>query len=237
MQAIAVRTTQNVLIEYPVAGIFQRISAFTLDFLILLSYVFLVSYMLDSVAADQWVRILISFSPPFFYDLVCEITMNGQSLGKRAIRLKVVRLDGGNPTIANYLLRWLLRPLEIAPFGSIATISILFTHYGQRLGDLAAGTVVVRLISAQNVTSQEILLMMEEDYIPLFPQVRELSDKDIDLIKQTLEMYKTLGNRVPVMQVETKLKSMLGIESALSPPEFLLRVLKDYSHITSGNVK
>lgn len=233
MQIVTIHTTQNVQIDYPVAGIVDRIMAFFIDAFVIVAYVLIMIFVIfSSKLLEQWVMILFYF-PVFFYDLVLEITMNGQSLGKRALNLKVVRLDGTNPTIGNYILRWILKPIDIILWGSIAITSILLTRYGQRLGDLAAGTTVVKLVPAGDITGQQIIQHLESNYEPMFPQVVQLSDKDMDLIKQALEVNRTLGNINPVIQLDKKLKEMLGIETDLPPIKFLYTVIKDYSHLTS----
>jgi hypothetical protein len=169
----------------------------------------------------------------FFYDLFFEILMNGQSLGKKALDLRVVRVDGSNPTIGNYLLRWLLKPIDILFSGSVAVTCILLTRFGQRLGDLAAGTTVVKLVSVGNVTSQQIIQQLDEAYEPVFTQVTQLSDQDINLIKKALEVNRTHGNMQPAIQLETRIKSLLGIESDMPAVKFLYTIIKDYSHLTS----
>jgi len=233
MQIVTVRTAQNVLIDYPVAGLVQRILAFIIDAFILIAYAIVVFYIIIEIGLqEQWV-IIFFFFPIFFYDLVLEISMNGQSLGKRAIGLKVVRIDGSNPTIGNYLLRWLLKPIDISLSGSIAVTCILLTRYGQRLGDLAAGTTVVKLVTVGDVTSQQIIQHLEENYVPVFNQVTQLSDHDINLIKKALEVNRTLGNMKPVLQLESRIKAMLGISSDMPPVKFLYTIIKDYSYLTS----
>lgn len=237
MQVISIRTTQNVIIEYPVAGVFNRMLAYLIDSVIMYAFALLMWLLIGLAGAiDNWIITLIIVFPIFFYHLVFEITMNGQSPGKRAMRLKVSRLDGSNPTISNYIVRWLFRLIDVMiSFGSIAIISILFTKYEQRLGDLAAATVVVKLVPVEATRGQHILLNLDENYTPTFPQVVQLSDKDIDLVKQAIQMSQSLGNMVPAVQVETKLKSLLGIETTQPTLAFLENVLKDYSHLTSGN--
>lgn len=233
MQKVTIRTAQNVLIDYPVAGLVHRILAFIIDIFILGTYAIVVFFIIIQAGLqEQWVLLLFYF-PVFFYDLFFEIAMNGQSLGKKALDLRVVRIDGSNPTIGNYILRWLLKPIDIAFSGSVAVTCILLTRYGQRLGDLAGGTTVVKLVSVGNVTSQQIIQQLDESYQPVFNQVTQLSDQDINLIKKALEVNRTLGNMQPAIQLESRIKSMLGIESDMPPVKFLYTIIKDYSHLTS----
>ena len=93
--------------------------------------------------------------------------------------MRVVRLDGTPVHWSNYLVRWMLRLVDIwIFFGSIGILSILFSERRQRLGDAAAGTVV---ISTKNKTkvSHTILEEVEEQYQPKFTNVTVLTDKDV----------------------------------------------------------
>lgn len=234
MQIVTIHTAQNVQIDYPVAGVLDRIIAFLIDLLILGAYGFIVFFVFaTSHLMEDWLMILF-YLPVFFYHLVTEITMDGQSLGKRAIRLKVVRLDGTNPTIGNYVLRWILRLIDIQLAGSVAITFILITRNGQRLGDLAAGTTVVKLTTPGDVTGHNVIRHMEENYTPVFPQVIQLADRDIDIIKQALEVNRTMGNMDPVLKLDQKLKTLLGIETDMAPVKFLYTIIRDYSHLTAA---
>src|SRR5690606_6486216 len=133
-------------------------------------------------------------TPPFFYHLLCEIFMNGQSIGKRQMKIRVVKLDGSSPGIGSYLLRWILRPIDISLFsGGIAILSIAITRHNQRLGDLAAGTTVVKTDVRQDFP----VFAVEENYTPSFPEVVSLSDADIEVIQRVLKVYRDSGNQQP----------------------------------------
>ncbi len=234
MPTINVRTTQNVLINYQVAGVWDRILAFFIDFLIFVAYLIMAFFILAQANLfNNWTWVLI-YLPVFLYNLAFEIMMNGQTPGKRATDLKVVRLDGDSPTIANYILRFLLWPVDIIFFGSVAITFILLTPFGQRLGDLAGGTTVVKMKAQASLTSSQILKGMAEEYVPQFPQIVHLSDKDITLIKEALKVNVELGNDKPMLILTEKIKAMLGIHSDLPPVKFLYTILKDYQHFTSS---
>src|SRR5258706_8910407 len=157
MQTIRVRTTQNVLIDYPIAGLFDRILAFVLDCLVFFAYFILAFSIFGAFNfLNSWLVILL-YLPIFFYHLTFEIAMNGQSPGKRAMGIRVVRLDGDSPTLANYILRWILWPVDVLFSGSVAITCILLTEQGQRLGDVAAGTTVIKLTNPGPFKGQEII--------------------------------------------------------------------------------
>src|SRR5690606_12148888 len=82
----------------------------------------------------------------FLYNLVCETFFGGQSIGKKSMGIKVVKMNGHNPTVGDCLLRWCLRIVDIgASLGALAAILVSSSEKGQRLGDMAANTVVIRL--------------------------------------------------------------------------------------------
>ena len=116
----------------------------------------------------------------------------------------------------------------------MAVTIIVLTKYGQRLGDLASGTTVVKLTRPGALTGQQIIQNLQEDYQPQFPQVISLTDKDIGLIKEALQMNVQLGNNKPVMLLTEKIKTMHSIQTDLPPVKFLYTVLKDYHHLTSS---
>jgi uncharacterized RDD family membrane protein YckC len=151
MQTVSVRTTQNVVIDYPVASLGDRILAYFIDVLIMIAYVILLILVIGfgEIGSPAIIISLISI-PLFLYHLLFEIFMNGQSPGKRQMNIKVVRLDGTPPTIGNYIIRWLLRIIEIDLMsGAIALLTIAISGKGQRVGDIAAGTTVVKLVEQQ----------------------------------------------------------------------------------------
>lgn len=236
MQTVSVRTTQNVVIDYPVASLGDRILAYFIDVFIIIAYFILIFFLLVSGGAGSAALIIgVLLIPPFLYHLVFEIFMNGQSPGKRQMNIKVVRLDGTPPTIGNYIIRWLLRLIEIDVLsGAIALFTIAVNGKGQRLGDIAAGTTVVKLVEQRAVTANEVFTVSEDTYTPVFHQVIQLNDQDIEVIQQALEVNRTTGNSVPVMAVTEKVKNRLGIQTDLPPVKFLYTIVKDYGHITAG---
>jgi uncharacterized RDD family membrane protein YckC len=234
MPTINVRTTQNVLISYQVAGVWDRILAFCIDCLIFIAYLIVIVVLMTQLKlTDNWMFIAI-YLPIFFYNLLFEILMNGQTPGKIAMDLKVVRLDGESPTILNYIFRFILWPVDILFAGSVAITFILLTSQGQRLGDLAGGTTVVKTKNLTSHARVQLLKNTEPDYIPLFPQIATLSDHDIKLIKEALRVNVELGNDEPMLILNTKIKTMLGIQSDLPPVNFLYAVIKEYQQLTSS---
>lgn len=235
MQSIKVRTTQNVFIEYPIASVGDRILAFLLDRLILIAYtIFIVALFVNANMEVAWIWMMTLGIPWLFYHLLFEIFMNGQSPGKRVMKIKVVRLDGTPPTIGNYIMRWVFSFIDYYFLsGVIAVIVVAMGGKGQRLGDVVAGTSVVKLIQQKEITSSEIFVAPEETYVPTFTQVIQLTENDIELIQRALEVNRDHGNSQPLMVVTERIKSLLGIQTDLPPIKFLYTIIKDFNHITS----
>ncbi|HRW99107.1 MAG TPA: RDD family protein, partial [Cyclobacteriaceae bacterium] len=168
MHSINVRTTQNVFIQYPVASVGDRIVAFLLDRLILIAYtVFVFALFINVEMQVTWVWYASLGIPWIFYHLFFEIVMNGQSPGKRVMKVKVVRLDGTPPTIGNYLMRWIFSFIDYYFLsGVIAMLVIAMGGKGQRLGDLVAGTSVVKLVEQREISSNDIFVKADENYVP-----------------------------------------------------------------------
>ncbi|HEX8350401.1 MAG TPA: RDD family protein [Hymenobacter sp.] len=234
MSTIRVQTAQNVTIEYEVASVGDRIIATILDYIAL----FVWSAVIIGLASQLGDQILLVIGivfvgvPYVFYHLICEVFFNGQSLGKRARDLKVVRLDGGRPSLGDYLLRWLLRLIDLGIFsGAVAVITILINGQGQRLGDMAAGTTVVRLQSTGR--SAATLGHLDPNYQVMFPQAANLADHDIALIRQLLTKALDRQNHLLINELANKVKGLTGIQTTLPDETFLRTLLRDHAHLVN----
>ena len=195
MNNLQINTTQNVNLNYTIVSIGERIVAFFIDAFILYLYSILVNLVGDAIGYvydDRWTQrgiVALIFLPAMFYSLFMHIIFNGRTVGKMLLKMRVVKVDGSPVHWSNYLVRWMLRLVDIWLFlGSIGILTILFSEKRQRLGDAAAGTVV---ISTKNKTtvSHTILEEVEDTYVPQFTNVTILTDKDIRLIKETFSCY------------------------------------------------
>lgn len=236
MSTVNIRTTQNVDINYQPASLSDRIFAFLIDSCIMGGYIILAIFLLAEFNFDMgWLTIAL-FLPVFFYHLISEVFFDGQSIGKRQMKIKVLKLDGTPPTLGAYLLRWMLRIVDISLLnGGVAVTSILLTQHSQRLGDLAAGTTVVKLQNVAKVSSHELIKNLEsvQDYNVTFLQVTQLSDHQIQIINQALEANRTSAIREPAIKLSDKIKVLLNIESDMPPIKFLYTIVKDYQYLTS----
>ena len=235
METIRIDTPQNVAIEYNVATIVARGFAAVLDWTVMAGYSVLVWVVLGWVGIDlwdlpDWVRILIIGIPWTFYNLLFEIFMDGKSIGKRALNLKVARLDGGQPSLGDYLMRWVLRPFDSSPPLFLGAMVILFNGKGQRLGDIAAGTCVISL--KQRVRLSDTLLVdIPEDHKPTYTEVTRMSDRHARLLKRVLRNTSTRRRRL-VDRMADRVKRELQLTTEQPAEELLKTVLLDYVYLT-----
>jgi hypothetical protein len=183
---------------------------------------------------EPWIWIAVLGVPWIFYFLIFEIFMDGQTPGKRIMNVKVVRLNGTPASIGDYLLRWIFGLVEFAILGgAIALVAVAMGGKGQRLGDMVAGTTVIKLIEQKEVSANEVFVTADQSYVPTFSQAIQLNPKDIETIQRALEVNRDLGNSQPLLAVTEKIKSQLGIQTDLPPVKFLYVIIKDYNHFTS----
>lgn len=233
---IRIETTQNVAIQYEVASVGDRLTAYFLDFLIIFAYIVFFVFFISQIGIfSSMVEGVLIMAPVLFYDLFCEIFLNGQSIGKRARQIKVAKLDGTQPSLFNYIMRWMLRPIDIwLASGVIGLVVILWKGNGQRLGDIAAGTTVIKL--KQRVTLDDtILTQVAENYTVSIPEVEMLSDYDIEVVKEVMNNYHKMADfklrRTLTRKAQISLEKKMSINSGLSPEVFLETILQDYNYI------
>ena len=246
MQTIDIRTTQNVVIEYELAPLRERIFAFFIDLIILLAFylVFflaIVMPMLRSAGESPMIGAIISlgFIGGFLlYHLLSEVLADGQSWGKKSMGIKVVRLDGQEPGLSDYLLRAVFHVVDTLFSGGIlAILLILSSDKNQRLGDMTANTTVIRVRHNLRFRLEDILnINTLENYEPQYPEVRQLSEKDMLLIKNVVSRYRTYKNdahREVVIQLVAHLTQLLGLpEAPRDKIGFLKTLIRDYIVIT-----
>jgi len=249
MNQIGVETTQHVKLNYNPAPVGDRIIAFMIDAITLLAFQLLVQFAFGIIGEfnddfssyteqNQWVIILIYVIPAFFYHLTFEVMWNGKSFGKWLLGLQVVMIDGTNPSLGNYIIRWMFRIVEITfTTGMVAFITILVNGKGQRLGDIAAKTCVIKTRKKVKLTDT-IYSELNENYDVMYPSVCELNDEQIRTIKEVLVSKKTYENAtwfVMVQRTANIIQMKIGVQKLESnADDFLEQVIKDYNHIHSS---
>jgi uncharacterized RDD family membrane protein YckC len=242
MQTIRITTSQNIDIDYEVAGLGERIVARLIDlaifFLIFILGLFILGFTASVNHSDVGTVIIITIYAILFvfYDLLFEVFMNGQSIGKRIMKIKVISLDGGQPRFGQYLLRWLFRIVDFALIepGLIALIIAAVSEKPQRIGDMVAGTMLIRTVPRTKMDNI-VFMPMYDGYQPVFKEAGQLTDKDVELIHEIINAYMKTGNNVVVYNMALRVKEHLHITppNGMNDMLFLQTIIKDYNHISS----
>ncbi len=245
MGQIPIATTQNVQIVFNAASVPERIWASLLDWVIKIAYCIVVFYVffyylgindhIDKLDQFSQMAIFILFTlPVMVYTLVLESLLDGQTFGKKILKIKVVKIDGYEAGFGEYFIRWLFRLIDLLIFnGLIAVISCTMTKNTQRLGDLAAGTAVITLKNDISI-SQTILQDVHADHIPLYPQVIKLSDNDVRIIKENFEHAVQHGDFEKIDKIASKIEEVTSIKRTLNAGPFIRAILLDYNYFTGA---
>ncbi|MFN3942453.1 MAG: RDD family protein [Flavobacterium sp.] len=244
MSQLAIVTTQNVTIHFQAASVGDRILAYVLDWLIKIAYaisvyfVFFVAVGIEDWAntLDNWSQIsvyIIFYFPVIFYSLLFESIFEGQTLGKKMMKTKVVKIDGYQATFGDYIIRWLFRLIDISTnSGMIGLIAMISSSKTQRLGDMAAGTAVISLQNKVDI-NHTILQEIQGDYQPIYPQVIKLSDNDVRIIKESFERSVVQRDYQTLIKLREKIEQVAGITNKMgNDMDFIRTVLKDYNYYT-----
>lgn len=236
MELITVHTTQNIDIDYEVGGLGERFVARLIDSALIIPLV-LIGVLLGPHLPKTGLIILIVLLVAIyaFYDLLCEVYFNGQSFGKKVMKIRVISADGGRPRFSQFLLRWLFRMVDFGISGGVAAlITVIVTDKSQRLGDLVAGTVMIRTVPRTQM-NKLTYVSTPTDYEPVFQQADQLTDRDAALINEVITTYVKTGNSHVVYTLADKIRSHFNIvlPADMNSMQFLQTILKDYTHITT----
>ena len=204
---LSIDTPENIILNAEIAGFGTRCIAAIIDYLILLVFILFASNLyLQSLpvasrtqTAGLAVLALIQFIIITFYHLCLELFWNGQTIGKRIVGTRVVQANGLPLTASGAIIRNLVRLFDFLPiFYGIGLIAMFASKQTQRLGDLAARTIVIR--EQRQVTLQTIKENYNVAYhfisvtspLPYYVQVDQLSADDrrmvVDFLRRRYEI-------------------------------------------------
>lgn len=269
MAAIKVPTNFNIDVEFEIPEFYRRLISLLIDVLVQYLYLRVASMIYESIAQNSgwdsdalydlqaWGYLLLL--PIMVYHALLEITMNGQSVGKKIMGIRVVNEIGGRPSISQFLIRWLLRVSDVwiaslllfimsnpeirdlettflvmAAMGFLITdiVLVVSSKKGQRIGDILAKTILIRVNTNSNI-EDTVFMEVSDSYKPSFPQIMRLSDKDINAIKSILETARKKRDYQMAEAAAFKITSHLGIETNMPAFDFLDTLLKDYNYLST----
>ena len=172
--------------------------------------------------------------------------MNGRSIGKLLMKCRVVTEEGGQPNLGQYLIRWSFRLVDFPYWIFIAAMSnampwwtvplvftgiasVMLTQKSQRVGDIVAGTI---LIDTRNSTSWQdtVFTELSENYKPRYPQVMQLTDRDINTLKNIINTVKRKNDHELANRIAQRIMSKTKMETDQYAIDFLETLLLDYNY-------
>lgn len=247
MESVTIRTTQNVSIDYDLAKTGTRIGGFVIDLVIFaICYNILIALLSSGFGTISghgiWEALFTYGNLGFFllYYYLMEMFNRGQTLGKRIVGTKVIRLDGRDPTPADFITRAIfLMPDIVFSMGIPAVLLVSSGRHKQRMGDIVAGTAVIQSSVSSSFTLREILAIRNrEEHEAEFPEVQRFTDQDMMVVKHALARLRKYRNPAHAQVVRTlsvRLADQMGLdkkEIKYTPEKFLDRLLLDYIVLT-----
>ena len=244
MSELSINTTQNVRINFNAASVGERMFASLLDLFIKAAYIIVIAYIFFYLLGvsrimdrtDMWsgmAIIILFFFPVLIYSVTLESIFEGQTIGKKLLKIKVVKIDGYQASFGDYLIRWLFRIVENNLMGGlIGLVAMIVNSKTQRMGDMAAGTAVITLKNDITINST-ILEEIGDAYVPIYPLVIKLSDNDMRIIKDTFVIAEKSNDAETIHKLTKKIESVTGIKNQSGNQiDFIKTILKDYNFYT-----
>ena len=239
MLVVKLDTGFNIEVDFPIAPFHRRFFAWFFDFLILTSYQFGAYYFLAKLLGADWRDqhlwlYCLYLLPYILYHVVMESLANGQSLGKKLMSIKVITLEGGQPSLSQYIIRWLFRMIDVLFFMLPGFFAIILSSRSQRIGDMIAGTIVIDT-RASTTWQDTIFTEVESSYKPRYPQVMQLTDKDINTLKSIISAVIKRNDYELAHRISERIQSKLNMQAQEDSLQFLQRLLKDYNYYATNN--
>jgi len=231
-ETLRIATPEGVSLELPLAGLGSRFVALLVDFVLqglafTLLIVVLVVANAGGYAATAIVAVAV-FALLFAYPVAFELGAGGRTPGKRWSNLRVVCDDGSPVTFRGSALRNVLRLVDILPaLYLVGTIAIFATRNNQRLGDLAAGTLVVREPRAAAVVSHAPVEVAEPGELPAW-DVSGLREAELVALRRFLERRDALDaapRNLLARDLAKRLRPSVGGVGGDLPPERFLELI------------
>jgi len=207
-EQIVIETPENIAFGYDVAGIGSRFLATLIDVLLQGTLTVIFVFMIVLIGMTQvfanlpgwvsqaaWILAILGFFViQFGYYIAFELFMDGQTPGKRLFNLRVIKENGYPLAVIDVLIRNLVRVIDFFPFAyGVGVITMFLNDRAKRLGDYAAGTLVV------NVHEQVKLSQLQASAAVVSapaaaPGIEYLHEPDIELAESFLQRRANLKN-------------------------------------------
>lgn len=236
MKNLEFEDNQGVVLLYTAANSIERVASMIIDYAVLF-VLFMMVGLIQSMA-----NVGSSFDYLFFlvfvgYSLILERLTKGQSIGKMALGLRVVKLDGSDLNFDDSFQRWILRIIDIfLGLGSVAILSIESSPRAQRLGDVLADTSVVKTRNVR-VPLDKLLSLDKLEYSEAkYERAGELKEAEVLFIRKVVvrsKKYTNDSSKQLLYDTAKRIASRLGeVVPAGGHQKFLEEVIRDYVRLT-----
>jgi uncharacterized RDD family membrane protein YckC len=256
LNRVTLQTPESVELEFTLAGIGNRALALLIDYIVLglTWFVFLVVWsifatqLMDLLAQAigknsglrNWflaIWLLVTFFIYTGYFVFFEVLWQGQTPGKRYAKIRVIRDDGRRVGIQQATMRSLLRPIDDTfGFYLIGAFLIMLGRREKRLGDMAAGTIVIQeeyLVAASNFRVSEQAQQLATQ-LPQMANLSQLLPDDFAAIREYLQRREAMAPKAKAdlsLQLARQVRAIIGLEKLpgrLTPDVFLEAVYLVY---------
>jgi len=246
MSNIQINTTQNVNIDIRLASLGERLLAAIIDLIIIIAFIYVMGRIIDGLnlitygmdTASKMAIYSLLFLPAMIYTLASELFFNGQTLGKKVMKIKVIKIDGYAASFGDYFARWIFRLVDIWLLGLtpiIGIISIIVSKSNQRIGDMASGTTVISLKDRHKINHHIIEETQKETYKATYPNVIQLSDNDMRIIRDTFKTAIKSKDQKTIEKLRIKIEEITNTSKEdLTNAEYIKLIIKDYIHFTQN---
>ena len=238
-------TGQFVRISQTPASIGERLMALIIDYFLIGLYILSTITLLSKLSLPSGFSLFfflcVVYLPILGYSFLCEMFNHGQSFGKKLINIRVVKVDGSTPSIGSYLLRWLLFPIDGPITSGLGLLVVLLNKNNQRLGDLAAGTMVIKEKNYRKIhVSLDEFDYLTQNYHPVYPQSADLSLEQ-DVSRHLPKKYRNYFPLLPVRVIKRNFfRQYFAIISIMHWKKYNQNTLfqtiqaRDYSHCSEN---
>lgn len=232
---IEIVTPERVELNFPIAGLGSRFVAVVIDVAIIYALIwgliiveiiikryFINEIYIDALSASAFLIIIAALTLGYF--IFFEYLWNGQTPGKRAVKIRVMRKGGLPVNLASATIRNLMRPVDIMLFSIAVGFLVLFlSKQSQRPGDYAAGTIVVR---DRNIKLKDLDIYLKKpqqekqiESIPLDNRFSRLDSMDAHLLDQFMARRGDLGLDQR-QELAKRIADSIRIKLKLKPDEY-----------------
>ncbi len=235
MKTISFKNAHGSVVQHEIASTLYRSLAFIIDIVSYYIFIIIIAAIWTQIFREtEYLTIIISIIF-IFIPLLIEILSNGQSLGKMALGLCVVSINGKHCTMTEYFTRFVVKLVEIfMSFGLLPVTMISFSKYGQSLGDKFAGTTVIVKKKNARFSLKEIAeIQTQKDFQIDYPLVKRMHEKDILMLKTLLQEQGNIVQSEVLRIAANKIKALLKIDNCpYQDKELINKIITEYIILT-----